>query len=411
MPLHPKDRAPRLRLSCDGCYDAKVKCSKEKTGCSRCLAVGKECQYSPSSRAGKQKADAHPSRHGQTPAERSTYSPSNPSTPTIVPQQMANVFGQQMHIGNLGHHFAADMHISGHAHFLGMDSSDSTSTQGVSHHARMSYWTLPFNQSMPPYRQLDSLDANQYLVSGHGQWHPAMHQILHSGPSPMSTPRNHAIDLPIMAPSTPMDSHGDFPSKQNHAITLANQHHGVAAQQSTPTLSGMRPVTAGTCTCFKVCLRTLNDLHEKSSRPDRLPAEKLCLLNQLAMRSCSEMLHCQICTSKFDTHEALVLWSVLELVSSLYTSVCDQDRAFFDTAFGDYQAEQQQHTQTWNLEEIVAKGFDELQTLRNKLVEECNKAPIAPKARSLVVNRKDVTTDGQSGNNYEQHGYFDYQPN
>lgn len=44
---------PRLRASCDGCFLAKVKCSKLRPVCSRCLTVGLHCRYSPSSRAGK----------------------------------------------------------------------------------------------------------------------------------------------------------------------------------------------------------------------------------------------------------------------------------------------------------------------------------------------------------------------
>lgn len=46
-------RQPRLRASCDGCFLAKVKCSKDRPVCSRCLTVGLICQYSPSSRTGK----------------------------------------------------------------------------------------------------------------------------------------------------------------------------------------------------------------------------------------------------------------------------------------------------------------------------------------------------------------------
>ncbi|KIH89510.1 transcription factor [Sporothrix brasiliensis 5110] len=57
-----KHRQPRLRASCDGCFLAKVKCSKARPICSRCLACGIECRYSPSSRAGKPKAD-HSNNH------------------------------------------------------------------------------------------------------------------------------------------------------------------------------------------------------------------------------------------------------------------------------------------------------------------------------------------------------------
>ena len=49
---------PRLRASCDGCFLAKVKCSKLRPVCSRCLTVGLHCRYSPSSRAGKGSANS-----------------------------------------------------------------------------------------------------------------------------------------------------------------------------------------------------------------------------------------------------------------------------------------------------------------------------------------------------------------
>ncbi|KAG9252038.1 uncharacterized protein F5Z01DRAFT_246074 [Emericellopsis atlantica] len=44
-------KQPRLRASCDGCFVAKIKCSKARPMCSRCLQIGLICHYSPSSRA------------------------------------------------------------------------------------------------------------------------------------------------------------------------------------------------------------------------------------------------------------------------------------------------------------------------------------------------------------------------
>jgi hypothetical protein len=51
-----KHRQPKLRASCDTCFLAKVKCSKVRPVCSRCLACGAECKYRPSCRAGKPKS-------------------------------------------------------------------------------------------------------------------------------------------------------------------------------------------------------------------------------------------------------------------------------------------------------------------------------------------------------------------
>jgi hypothetical protein len=43
-------RTDKLRASCDACYLAKVKCSKTRPLCQRCLVSGTNCAYSPSAR-------------------------------------------------------------------------------------------------------------------------------------------------------------------------------------------------------------------------------------------------------------------------------------------------------------------------------------------------------------------------
>ncbi|KAL9609269.1 MAG: hypothetical protein Q9167_005953 [Letrouitia subvulpina] len=43
----------KLRASCDGCYQAKIRCGKQLPSCSRCLSHGFVCRYSPSQRVGK----------------------------------------------------------------------------------------------------------------------------------------------------------------------------------------------------------------------------------------------------------------------------------------------------------------------------------------------------------------------
>ncbi|KAL9065194.1 MAG: hypothetical protein Q9161_008393 [Pseudevernia consocians] len=43
----------KLRASCDGCYSAKLKCTKQRPTCPRCVSLGLVCRYSPSQRTGK----------------------------------------------------------------------------------------------------------------------------------------------------------------------------------------------------------------------------------------------------------------------------------------------------------------------------------------------------------------------
>ncbi|KAI4159998.1 MAG: hypothetical protein LQ342_006126 [Letrouitia transgressa] len=58
----PSSKPVKLRQSCDSCLQAKVKCSKDRPLCSRCLSNGAPCGYSPSSRAGRKNRDARISK-------------------------------------------------------------------------------------------------------------------------------------------------------------------------------------------------------------------------------------------------------------------------------------------------------------------------------------------------------------
>ena len=53
--LQAKARPQKLRASCDSCYLAKIKCTKEMPSCVRCLNHSEKCNYSPSQRTGKPK--------------------------------------------------------------------------------------------------------------------------------------------------------------------------------------------------------------------------------------------------------------------------------------------------------------------------------------------------------------------
>lgn len=54
----PKTRSEKLRTACDSCYNSKVKCSRSRPLCSRCLICGTDCVYSPSGRSGRKSRKA-----------------------------------------------------------------------------------------------------------------------------------------------------------------------------------------------------------------------------------------------------------------------------------------------------------------------------------------------------------------
>ncbi|KAK0741170.1 hypothetical protein B0T18DRAFT_225759 [Schizothecium vesticola] len=52
-------RQPRIRASCDACYRAKVKCSKARPLCTRCISHGLDCKYSPSAKPARNRPNVH----------------------------------------------------------------------------------------------------------------------------------------------------------------------------------------------------------------------------------------------------------------------------------------------------------------------------------------------------------------
>ena len=81
------DPAPRLpvkyRASCDRCYLAKVKCSKERPTCPRCENLGLACSYSPSQRTGKSRRTKIRGTSAPQDSESQTAFSSQPSP--VVP--------------------------------------------------------------------------------------------------------------------------------------------------------------------------------------------------------------------------------------------------------------------------------------------------------------------------------------
>lgn len=63
----------KLRDSCDGCSDAKIKCNKDKPVCSRCNVKGLTCCYGPSHRSGRRSTTA--SKASERPQKSPTSGP------------------------------------------------------------------------------------------------------------------------------------------------------------------------------------------------------------------------------------------------------------------------------------------------------------------------------------------------
>ena len=90
----PVGRQPKLRLSCDACAAAKVKCGKERPRCERCVAGDSNCVYGPSLKHGKpERKKPLPDPHASANREiHSNASPHQQQQQSINPSNLQDCF-------------------------------------------------------------------------------------------------------------------------------------------------------------------------------------------------------------------------------------------------------------------------------------------------------------------------------
>ncbi|KAL3305559.1 transcription factor [Colletotrichum asianum] len=257
MSSSSKPRQPRLRASCDGCFLAKVKCSKARPICSRCLACGLECRYSPSSRAGKPKSDNSAPSHANT-----VHMDMTDLSPIMDEKNM--MFAQ--HPGTGMYKMENGWHTP-------------TSMEGA----------MTRNPSISSGLALLGVDD--------------------------ATPRDHQDPTAdIMAAAA------YFPSPS----TTPNMRPAVRHKSSN---SG----GGGSCTCFTVCLQSLQALHNASS-PSAPPFDLVLSLNRKAVEGCASMLSCNRCMSRSGTHTAaMLLATVIGKITSFYKNA---SHTYFENGSG-----------------------------------------------------------------------------
>ncbi|KXH41705.1 hypothetical protein CSIM01_06959 [Colletotrichum simmondsii] len=311
MSSSSKPRQPRLRASCDGCFLAKVKCSKARPICSRCLACGLECRYSPSSRAGKPKSDNSAPSHANT-----VHMDMTDLSPIMDEKNL--MFGQHpgMYKMEPGWHTPTSMDsgamsrnpsISSGLAMLGVD--DTTPRDHQDPTADMygggMPWTPPTDFSAAPYPDMTMSTA---------------HMATHHG-------RSQSMDMAMAAHMTPW---GDPTQHDMMAYTTMQNPSNMAAAAYFPspsTTPNMRPAVrhkasssggGGSCTCFTVLLQSLQALHNASS-PQAPPFDLVLSLNRKAVEGCAAMLSCNRCMSRSGTHTAaMLLATVIGKITSFY---------------------------------------------------------------------------------------------
>ena len=337
QPAAATTKPVKLRESCDTCLTAKVKCSKDRPVCRRCLGNGAPCFYSPSSRSGK-RSNANRNSNGVTKAaETSKPRESRPSSPKMRPP-MGSIFGAESVFplerdpnpldGNGIHP------LQNHQDMNFEPTNFSTEIMGVGDPMRGGDQFLP----IPPYNQADFLDSFMPILSpgNFNAFSPAPPSPKISGEDSIvgtsekikETPPN---GVPDGVPNVLPRSLDTMPAGQSSpsSIAMPPQASKKSHIQQTDQDGSRGPkAISQTCDCFAACLQVLQSLHNHSwllsSTDQGGPRFDIVLtINKEAIESCSTMLECAYCLSKSGKSIAtMMLATIFGKVMSLYRAAC-----------------------------------------------------------------------------------------
>lgn len=331
-PTPPK--APKLRESCDSCLIAKVKCSKARPLCGRCLANGAPCAYSPSSRSGKRNRNSA----GVTKPINTTAAQSNRNKPTESPKS-APLPSSASYLTRLMYPLLDDADRS----LLDPNTGPLGGTTSPLLQVNPGI-TAPMVDPHPPNGE-DVFDSSDFLPTPpfhHGDFMDFM-QISQPSPfdfsaapvSPRASPPDH---LPTSPPWTTKEnpylqksfqSPLDMMPMNQASSSLATPRH---APPPPPQSAQPHPPTAGeraqSCDCFAACLAVLQSLHNHSALLSSTthfspPFDIVLTINREAMETCSTMLSCAHCVSKSGRSiTTMMLATIFGKAMSLYRAAC-----------------------------------------------------------------------------------------
>ena len=329
----PPSSAPtkpaKLRESCDSCLIAKVKCSKARPLCARCLANGAPCGYSVSARAGRKNRNS-----GISKANASTNNHRKSGNAATISKSAGLGLSSMLPTLNtdtpIGHEIRQDapgtttppltLEDQQHDMTRTIDSIDTTFTDSAdSADAANMLPTPPFNGDfinafLPIPTPESFVDFAATIPNGDGS-------ISHLPESPVWTPNHtgasfahYQSPLDIFTPTQPLCPHPPDPSQQS--------------EQHPSEIQPARHEADHTCDCFATCIEVLQTLHQhswmaSSAMQDGIPFDIVLTINREAIDACSTMLNCSRCVSKSGSSIVTMLLStIFGKVMSLYRAAC-----------------------------------------------------------------------------------------
>jgi hypothetical protein len=285
----PPPRKSRPRQSCHDCFKAKVKCDKERPGCTRCVTIGRDCGYVDYDQDGNVVVES------PAAAAAVAYEPQNlmavPHSndefhPALVPALVGS--------GQAGWDLGTTAMIAGDGNTMAVLVSG-----GIHAGTNPTVTTLPtglaWQQAVHPAEFLDHRTPIQPSSAG--------------GPPYQFSPGTDAslLHSPFAPDLTGLDIyHSEHPPFAN----LPAQPGGWPAQP--PPL----------CGCLSHCLKGLQQL-ELASTEGLLHVDEILALCLEALAACSALLACGACRQSAGPQSttATLLATVLERVAGLYLEV------------------------------------------------------------------------------------------
>ena len=311
----------KLRESCDACLQAKVKCSKGRPVCTRCLSNGSHCQYSPSARAGRKNRN---SKSGvkklvsDTASQNSTASTRIGNNTSVSSSSTISQWPSQSPAQSQAHHTAGGNDArtnvcpagpTGASHCcgtttppltneeeaLGMTTQQSGDTRKQDQDDEFPYKFL----HTPPFSSLEVVEDSRLDVPfsasmdiSFGEYDPSpppQYTDQAFNPDPWigqdptynsTQPLNHISHEPSFVDTLP--PWGPPPNHVTHG------HNGGQTQ-----LQPADPL-ASECDCFVDCLQSLTHLHNEQSGSQ---LDVVLQINSAAVNASNKMLACMPCSN------------------------------------------------------------------------------------------------------------------
>lgn len=327
----------RVRSTCDVCLDAKVRCSRDRPACRRCLHHGRDCVYSNKRRLGRPRGTTSRSRAASQSNDsagayatlsiddtaQSMSTTYTDSTFSAIPQGLSSdlmpQFTQQHTTFNAG--------ANGDFSFFPMWETAFGSDQGTSDTSGQE-----FSTSTPVYTHFDH-DQHQGFGNAYPGYHPTSLGIQTTSSALVTNASNAG---PASHVESPLDSYQDAENTFSTMLlrpVYANLHNGQRvlmpvmstgyppSDNSTPTSNAH---SSACCSCYNDILQRLSELKQNDARVSTSELDQIMRLEMDIRIQILAMVRCESCL--FERPRALLLVGVvLESVLDLLECVCVTD--------------------------------------------------------------------------------------